>query len=250
MIPQIHSDMRVQSYSQHCEDIYVHRNFMNVKRDDISIAEVGAFDGITYTNSLLFEKELGSQPAILVEPSPHNAVNASKNRQDSCVYQVACAEYFGVSSFSGDEAISGITDMFTPEYSKKWKTDRLTSYNVITVPMQAIIDVIPTPYLDLLSLDVQGAELSCLKSLNFLKPIGCIVIELEGHKPDEDELCRSILKARSYRFAARLHRSEVWILSDYSRHALLYDSGCITNLTDYQVMPYSKRHFKNLKELL
>lgn len=242
--------MKFFAHSQHCEDIFVHRHVMNVPVDDLSIVEVGAFDGLTYSNSIFFEEVLGAQPSLLVEPSPVNAELIRRNRPKSSLYQLACSEYYGITKFSGDLAVSGISEFFTPEYARKWKTQELRSYNVITVPMQGIVDSVNSPYIDLLSLDVQGAELSCLKSLNFIKPIGCIVIELEGHKPAEDEYCRNILLSNSYTLLARLHISEVWVLNDYSRKSIIFDPSLVTPLEAYRLKPYSKKHFGNLKGIL
>lgn len=46
---------KIQSYSQLLEDVFVHRNHINLVRDDIVLVEVGAFDGKTYSNTLMLE---------------------------------------------------------------------------------------------------------------------------------------------------------------------------------------------------
>lgn len=43
----------IQSHSQLLEDVFIHRNYINIPRKDIVLVEVGALDGKTYSNTLM-----------------------------------------------------------------------------------------------------------------------------------------------------------------------------------------------------
>ena len=57
----------MKSYSQYEQDIYILNNFFQNKKDGMFV-DIGAHDGVTISNSLLFEK-IGWN-GICVEPLP------------------------------------------------------------------------------------------------------------------------------------------------------------------------------------
>ena len=54
-------------YSQQGEDMFIYRNFINKPREDGIFIELGAHDGITYSNTKFFEDKLLFS-GILIEP--------------------------------------------------------------------------------------------------------------------------------------------------------------------------------------
>ena len=64
-----------------------------------------------------------------------------------------------------------------------------------------------------MSLDVDGAELSVLKTFDWTVPIGVLLVELDGSNRDKDEAVRALLRSHGMRFALRIgfrKYSEVW----------------------------------------
>ena len=64
-----------------------------------------------------------------------------------------------------------------------------------------------------MSLDVDGAELSVLKTFDWTVPIGVLLVELDGSNRDKDEAVRALLRSHGMRFALRVgfrKYSEVW----------------------------------------
>ena len=125
---------KIQSYSQLLEDVFVHRNHINMMRDDIVLVEVGAFDGKTYSNTLMLENILNCKPAYLVEPSPPLVSKIKKNRPKSHIHQLAISSEFSVAEFFGDKAVSGLADNLTDEYIRRWGVDNFCKFKVITAP--------------------------------------------------------------------------------------------------------------------
>lgn len=238
--------MTIQAYSQLLEDVYTHQYLINVPRPDIALVEIGAYDGIAGSNTLMLERELGAQPAYLIEPSPKNVLRIRQSRPDSPALQLAVAGEFGTAVFAGDTPVSGMLHRMTDSYRSHWKIDTYNKYNVITVPMAAVQKVIGYPYIDFLSIDVQGAERSILESFDWARPVGIICIELEGHHAEDDEVCRQLLRAHGFEFRVRLKISEIWIKSDYWRRDEIYDPSYKLELSQYAFGHGSEMHLDEL----
>ena len=67
-------------YSQLGEDIYIFKNFINKKVEDGIFVELGAMDGIIYSNSKFFEDTLNFK-GVLIEPTSlyNNLIIKCKN---------------------------------------------------------------------------------------------------------------------------------------------------------------------------
>ena len=114
------------------EDIWVHQNVINVPREDIVLMEIGAFDGIQYSNTYMLERCLECKPAFLVEPSPERVFHIRAKRPNSQILQAAVSSEFGTATFAGSSSVSGILDMMTDEYIQRWGIDK---YNQIKIPI-------------------------------------------------------------------------------------------------------------------
>ena len=236
----------MESFSQLMEDVWIHQNKINIPRKDIILVEIGAFDGASYSNSLMLEKALGCKPAVLVEPSPERVFHIRSRRPNSQIFQIAISSEFGTATFAGNTSVSGIVDMMTESYIDKWKIDTYAQYNVLTIPMWSLQKVLNENYIDFLSIDVQGAEINVLKSTDFSQPIGNIAIELEGHQPESDEECRNILQSNGFKFCAKLLISEIWTNPSYPRANSLYDIEKKIDFSTYEIPGYAQKHFANL----
>ena len=140
----------MKSYSQLMEDVWIHQNVINIPREDIVMMEVGAYDGVQYSNTYMLEKNLKCKPAFLVEPSPNRVINIRGSRPDSQILQVAVSSEFGTATFAGDSSVSGIVDMMTESFIKRWDIDKFKKHNVITVPMRSVQEVHGEAYIDFL----------------------------------------------------------------------------------------------------
>jgi FkbM family methyltransferase len=134
----------MNTYSQHGEDLWI---IENLKPPIGTFCEVGAYDGITSSNTLLFE-ELG-WTGILIEPDPEMAWKCIQNRK---AITWCCA----VGSFNGpcvrfhinesDKGLSGIDVAPTG----KW-------FPALVQPLSFFLDGF-TNCLDFLSIDTEGTE--------------------------------------------------------------------------------------------
>ncbi|MEI7509055.1 MAG: FkbM family methyltransferase [Flavobacterium sp.] len=142
--------------------------------------ELGANDGVTQSNTLYFEK-YKNWKGILVEPTPHNYLACRKNRSnDSYVYCCACTSFEYKEKFVEivysnlmSSPIGLESDILNPKehagIGKQFldKTDDNFIFGAIAKPLNDLIINSNAPHLmDLLSLDVEGAEIEVLKGID------------------------------------------------------------------------------------
>ena len=69
----------MESYSQHGQDLYVYETFFKNSAAKGCFVEIGAYDGVTLSNTLLFERHLGWS-GLCIEPLPSAFEKLRTNR--------------------------------------------------------------------------------------------------------------------------------------------------------------------------
>jgi FkbM family methyltransferase len=208
-------------YSQCGEDEFLNNNYFKNKREGTYI-ELGALDGVLYSNTKFFEDNLDWK-GVLIEPHPYNFELLQQNRTNtnflfnnliSCYEEELLFKYF-LDNYSG---VSGVEQTLPEEHYRNF-------YNVIDEP-QASILLKPTSltsiikrtdikHFDLLSLDVEGHEYEVLLSWDFSIPIDIIMIETLGESQSEkEELCHKLLIENDYVFHTKFKHNEIFILKN------------------------------------
>jgi FkbM family methyltransferase len=218
-------------HSQCEEDITLNREYFKNKRNGTYI-ELGALDGLLYSNTKFFEDQLGWS-GVLIEPHPIQFQRLQHTRPNNVLFNdlVSCKtdpqtfRYFT----HGMAAISGIENTIPALHFDLW----FDSIEYSSLP-QSSVDIKPRTlseiikstnytHFDLLSLDVEGHEYEVLLSWDFSVPIDVILIEMLGRNSERDELCRKILLNNGYVFDRVLHHNEIWISSTYNMNRLCLD---------------------------
>lgn len=142
--------------------------------------ELGANDGVSQSNTLYFER-YRNWKGILIEPTPHNYLMCRKNRSSrSNVYCCACTSFdykekFVEIIYSNLMSIplgleSDIEDATGhANIGKQFlnPTDNNFVFGAISKPLNDLIIASNAPnVMDLLSLDVEGAEIEVLKGID------------------------------------------------------------------------------------
>lgn len=198
-------------YSQQGEDQFLFDKFLNY-RDGFFI-ELGAMNGITFSNTLFFENHLNWK-GILIEPSI-SIGELNQNRPNCFNYSCAIDEENGEVEFVGDHALGGIKKTMSEKHYLGWGLDKKTPYTVKSKRIDEIIYEVNQKYeikkIDLLSLDVEGGELEVLKCYPFEIPTKIILIEMAQHDLVKDENCREILRINNFEFDSIIGCNEVWV---------------------------------------
>jgi len=171
--------------------------------------ELGALDGTTYSNSLWFEKALNWR-GLLIEGHPDNSpllVRAQRTERTSAVAfsnsicRLAENGLPGMLSFTtAGSAIGAATEAAAAGFLRAHHGGLAQgSKHVDCVPLQDLLDVTGVLDIDVLSLDVEGAELLVLQTIDFaVTNIRVIVIELDGYDGAKDQRCRALLQAAGF----------------------------------------------------
>jgi FkbM family methyltransferase len=171
--------------------------------------DIGAHDGRTYSNSYIFE-QLGWRGAC-VEPLPDVFEQLRHNRRCDC-YQAALAgrsdpradfiHAVGVDTLSGLE--SEMAEGHEGWIAREGGRPERIQVKAMTFPdLMARYPDVRT--IDFLSLDVEGAELSILKTIDFgVYDFGLIAVECIEETSGEGEALRAFMDARGYGVLADL----------------------------------------------
>lgn len=179
-------------YSQNKEEQFIIEYFTGYDIGSLTIADIGANNGITFSNSLRLI-ELGSK-ALLVEPSETAYKKLIKlhegNKNVSCV-NVAISDQDGEMDFfeSGTHLKNGDTALLSTlkeSELKRWEGSdnefTLTKTHCITI--ESLLKIYDEfPYFDFISIDAEGVDLMILKQLELSKT-KLICIEHNGNKED------------------------------------------------------------------
>jgi len=209
-------------YSQQGEDTYVFKNFINKFNSSGIFVELGGMNGLTYSNTKFFEDNLGFS-GTLIEPTEQYK-QLVKNRPLCNNYNLAVNYTTGPVKIIGNYATAGIIDTMSEEFKNHWHKNS-NEYFVEGQPFKDILQKSDIKYIDLLSIDVEGAELIVLKTFDFNIPVYVIVIELDNHTPEKDQECRHILQTNGFTFKKRFCINEFWINESYSRKNDLFDDS-------------------------
>lgn len=182
--------------SQIEQDKWVHSVLGN-KRNGYFI-ELGACDGLVYSNSLFFEREL-NWDGICIEPNDIYFEQLKKNRKCNVSNDLASEKEGNVVKFSMCGSVSGIIDENIGPFTKK---DNYISKTTTT--LNKVLDNFNAPkIIDYLSLDVEGQEYNILKTFPFDKyKFRCITVEHnEPHVgPTQQMMIRELLEKNGYKF--------------------------------------------------
>lgn len=201
-------------YSQCRQDEYVYTTFFNEKKDGYFV-DIGAHDGITFSNSKAFE-ELG-WTGVCAEPNPkvfELLVNNRDTNKTKCVMK-AISDTVGVAKFLrvnvyGPEMLSGLADDLDLKQRSRIKLETTgfdNPYDYIDVECDLFENIVDKTEIDFLSLDTEGNELKILKSIDFNK-FDINIITCENNNYDNSII--DFLTKNGYEFLGRLEGDELY----------------------------------------
>lgn len=208
-------------YSQLGEDLFIYQNLINQKREDGTYLELGAWDGLVYSNTKFFQDTL-SFNGVLIEPIQSTYTRLTQNRpKDFCV-NAAVTQEEGTATYLGDQPTAGISKTIS-DHMRSANHKNSHQYTVTTEPLSNILSRAEVNYLDMFFLDVEGGEYEVLKSMNWEIPVYIVCIELDGTNEEKDKRCRDLLVDQGFFLMRRLCSNEFWVNSNYPRKELLYE---------------------------
>jgi len=175
--------------------------------------EAGAFDGEYLSNTLYLEKNL-SWSGLLIEPNKmaFNSL-ASRNRKSQLLNAcLSLHKYPEEVVFDAADVVGAIQDDTNPDNdTKSWvPAEKRSQYPLQCFPLFSILLALHNPRVDLLSLDIEGAELPVLATLPWQKTnIETILLEVEHSK--ESDLV-ALLASAGYRVEHSFGKQDIFFV--------------------------------------
>lgn len=187
--------------------------------------DIGAHDGISFSNSKFFE-ELGWK-GVCVEPNPQifNELENNRNSSTQCIMK-AISSKKSTENFTSIQHINnkndqvnmlnGLTDKFNTrarEDINKLKNNSNYKISEIKLETDLFSNLIPHKEIDYLSIDTEGNELEILKTINFDEyNIKTITVENNVYNSN---LISDYLTSKNYTYVVRLRCDEVYVCNNY-----------------------------------
>jgi len=209
--------------SQFRQDAILNEMFFK-NRSGGTFVDIGAHDGVSFSNSYFYEKELGWK-GICIEPLSGMYEKLKSARSCVCVNGVI-SQKAGMVKFREVEhkpeehteytpsMLSGIEALYDPRHMQTiaWEVrGKGVGYKIIDVPsyrLNDLLDKYKLATIDYLSIDTEGGELEILKSINFdLHYI--YVIDVENNFADTD--IRVFLEGKGFAFVQRCVCDEIYV---------------------------------------
>ena len=166
--------------SQGREDLFLSENYF-FKKTGGTFLELGALDGLMYSNSYYFEQSLGWR-GVLIEGSPVLYQKLRANRPEAItVNAMICAEPRQLHWIETSNAIGGAWELMQDGF-KKVKHPTMTDEKVAELPtvpcvrLDSVMARFGVTHVDLFSLDVEGAELSVLQAIDFNRFSASVIV--------------------------------------------------------------------------
>jgi len=209
-------------YSQCGQDKYVHEHYFKNCQNGVFI-DIGAHNGITYSNTYFFEKEKG-WTGICVEPMPQRFAELKISRNCTCI-QGCISDINGpsrllmVSSpFVNTEMLSGLFHKYDPRHLERVKFEIQQtggSYQIIDVECYVLNELLEKngiTHINFMSIDTEGGEFDILTSIDFTR-FKIDVIAIEDNY--EDPRFITFLKEKGYIFATKLEQDILFVHQDF-----------------------------------
>lgn len=194
-------------YSQHGEDLLLWTLFDN--QSSGFFVEVGAFNGVHYSNTLSFEEQ--GWKGICIEAHPDYFPLCERARSGSVCIFAACVgpDHSGHAQLQIEPLglLSGIRASETLNLSRRYARRKMTFpgfrlVDVLTVSLDEVLALHgpQSGKIDLLSIDVEGTELDVLQGFSGEARI----ILVEANTPAAGKQLENLLSKRGYTFSRSL----------------------------------------------
>ena len=214
-------------YSQCAEDRIMYEKYISkITIDSPTYLEMGAMNGIDYSNTYFLEQTLG-WTGILIEPHKKNFEQLQKNRPNNKLYnnivsnEIDDVDYINYETF----CLSGVAGILKTipksnmetyyendnEWQKEQRKNFLKVEKMKPVTLTEIIINSGFEKIDFFSLDVEGHEYQVLLSYNWSIPINMFLIENNQFSKDIHKL----LETHNYIFMENIGPNSLYILKTF-----------------------------------
>lgn len=193
-------------HSQFKQDEFLHTTVFKGFQNGVFV-DVGAHDGKSLNNTLFFENKL-NWTGINIEPIPDVYTTLTKTRPTCINLNCAISETDGDADFRINtgytEMLSGLQAYYDPRHLQRIQSENnkfggtSTTVRVPTQRLESVFKKYGTKHVHYLSIDVEGAEFSVIKSINF-DTVYIDVIGFENNYKDVSHTIMIYLQSKGFR---------------------------------------------------
>ncbi len=201
-------------FSQYGQDRYLLEEIYPNKTDGVFV-DIGANDGVTYSNT--YEMEKRGWSGLAIEPIDSTFKKLKAVRSCKCIhggiYHTTGIQYFR-SIVGYAEMLSGLVNEYDPKHLKRIEKEIAQyggSYEDVEVQcynLNELLNERNINYIDFMSIDVEGVEYTILQSIDFRK-IKVASITIENNY--QDLKIYRLLKKNGFRLHALIGGDELYI---------------------------------------
>lgn len=193
----------------------MNESVFNNKRNGFFV-EVGAHDGISFSNTYFFEKNLGWN-GICIEPNPDIFSHLIQNRSATCLpigiaLKHEIKKYIKCSGYI-TEMYSGILSSMDERHLQRINDEinefggSHTFIEIQCAPLKTIFREHGIAHIDFISIDIEGGEEEAIKSIDFdAVTINMIVVE---NNFNENKI-KNYLSKYGYRFIRKIGKDDIY----------------------------------------
>jgi len=212
---ETYSKIPMHFFSQIEQDKYFIENIIKYKPNGFFL-EIGGYDGITGSNTYFLEKYL-NWDGIVVECNPTLVEKCKQTRDcyicDKALYEKDDCEITftipcGSDIIGGKEQLGGIKTLLKPESLVAFRNSysKRKDIKVMTININTLLESHKIYNIDYVSLDVEGGELSILKTWDFNKhKVKFLTVE-HGNITHYQKSINEVLTSKGF----SLHRNNKW----------------------------------------
>jgi hypothetical protein len=205
---------RDRYFSQYGQDAYLDSHVFGGRRGGVFV-EVGGFDGVTGSNCLFFEIFRG-WTGVLIEAVDEHIEAAREFRRCNCIQALVGsgepAEFLTVDG--GPVQMSGLTASYDPGRRAWVEAQPQSCLRTEERPTQLLGDMLKAQgmaKIDLLTIDIEGAEESVLASFPFDDiEVSCLCVGTVNRR----DPVLGILLARGYQWVDRIGYDDLFVSPD------------------------------------
>lgn len=207
-------------YSQSYQDKFVDQIILKCKIDGFFI-EIGAYDGVTFSNTYFFEKSRNWN-GICIEPIPSVFEKLSKNRACECINgAISLHEGFvELTHVDGpSEMLTGITNNYHNDHEKRIESElnklggEINNLHVKSYKLADILAERNIKKVDYCSIDVEGSELEVLNSINF-HDVQFSVFSIENNY--DDPKFEEFMTSNGFQLIGKLDADDIYVNNNFN----------------------------------
>ena len=202
-------------HSQYGQDQYLNDAIFKGKKNGVFV-DIGAYDGVTCSNTYFFEKNLG-WTGVCFEPIPDIYKKLDTNRKcttlHACGWKENTKKVFRVVEGESD-MLSGLVDQYSPEHAERVQRDgkNIHDIEIECLDVNEVLSKDPVyQKIDLLSLDTEGGELEILKHIDFDKYDIKVILVENQYNPAP---IRDFLKTKGYGLSQHIQIDDVFVKTE------------------------------------